>query len=338
MRKRRMAISIGDPAGIGCEIVLKALGERDIAERCAAVVVGDAALVLRCARQFAPGLRLRTAARAEELVFPADEVEILDVPSLDLASFRFGAHGAAYGRALLAYGEAAIGLAVRGIVDGVVAAPQDQTSVRQAGIAFDGYSSFLARVTATAEDDVYLMVVSERFRIAHVSLHVSVREALALVTRERILKVIRATDAALRRMGVAQPRIGVSGLNPHAGEHGLFGREEDDEIAPAIADAQRLGIAAEGPFGADVMLAQGACDAYVVMLHDQGHIPIKLERGSAGFSIGAPVLFATVAHGSAHDIAGQGVADPSSLINALRWSLGVAAGAAAAAQPARMPG
>ena len=121
-------------------------------------------------------------------------------------------------------------------------------------------------------------------------------------------------------MGIARPRIAVSGLNPHAGENGLFGAEEQTDIAPAIADARGRGIDATGPFGADVMLARGGADAYVVMLHDQGHVPIKLEPGGAAFSIGAPILFATVAHGSAHDIAGRGVADPSAMINTLRWS------------------
>lgn len=324
MQRKRLAISIGDPAGIGSEIVLKALCDREVAERCAAVIVGDAALVERCNREFATKLRLRVVTSGKELAFPSDGVEVLHVPALDMAQFRFGVTAAENGRALLAYGEAAIGLARDGLVAGVVAAPQNQTSVSLAGIRFDGYSSFLARVTGVPEDDVYLMAVSERFRIAHVTLHVSVRDALALVTRRRILKVIRATDAALRRMGIAAPRIAVSGLNPHAGEHGLMGHEEEAEIAPAIADARAQGIAADGPFGADVMLARGGRDAYVVMLHDQGHVPVKLEQGSAGFAIGAPVLFASVAHGSAHDIAGKGVADPTNLINALRWSLGVA--------------
>ncbi|HUB97932.1 MAG TPA: 4-hydroxythreonine-4-phosphate dehydrogenase PdxA [Stellaceae bacterium] len=314
-----MAIAIGDPAGIGSEIVLKALCNGEVRRRCAAVMVGDAALVQHAARQFGIDRPIKVARTAADLAFPDDAIEILHVPGLDMAAFRFGAQAPGHGRALLAYAEAAIGLAQDGVVGAVVAAPHDQTSVHRDGIGFDGYPGFLARITRTPEDEVYLMAASERFRIAHVTLHLSVRDALTLVTRARIIKVIRAADAALRRMGIARPVIGVSGLNPHAGEHGLFGREEETEIGPAIADARALGIDADGPFGADVMLARGGRDAYVVMLHDQGHIPIKLEPGSAVFSIGAPVLFASVAHGSAHDIAGQGIADPSSLINAIRW-------------------
>jgi len=316
MPKRRLAIPIGDPAGIGCEIALKALCDARVRERCAPVIVGDAALIARCNAAFGTNLPLRVA---PDIVFADDAIAVLDVPSLDPQQFRFGAVAAGNGRALLAYAEAAIRLALAGAVDGVVAAPHNQSSIKAAGIAFDGYPGLLARLTGLDEDDVPLMVVSERFRIAHVTLHLSVRDALRRIERGRILKVIAATDTALRRMGIARPRIAVSGLNPHAGENGLFGAEEQTDIAPAIADARARGIDAAGPFGADVMLARGGADAYVVMLHDQGHVPIKLEPGGAAFSIGAPILFATVAHGSAHDIAGRGVADPTAMINTLRW-------------------
>ncbi len=313
MAKRRLAVPIGDPAGIGCEIVLKALADPRVRACCAPVVVGDAALIARCNAEF--GTTLVHARAASDIGVTDDAVAVLDVPALDAKKFRFGAVAAENGRALLAYAEAAIRLALAGAVEGVVAAPHNQSAIAAAGIAFDGYPGLLARLTGLDEDDVPLMVVSERFRIAHVTLHLSVREALGRIERGRILKVIAATDAALRRMGIANPRIAVSGLNPHAGENGLFGQEERTDIAPAIADARARGIDAAGPFGADVMLARGGADAYVVMLHDQGHIPIKLQPGGAAFSIGAPILFATVAHGSAHDIAGRGVADPSAMIN-----------------------
>ena len=321
-KRKRIAISIGDPAGIGCEVALKALASPEIAGRCAAVLVGDAALVARCNDAFGTGLTLRVAETADALRFDGAAVEVLSVPGLDPNGFAFGAVSAANGRALIAYAEAAIRLAGAGAVDAVVAAPQNQSSVHAAGIAFDGHPSLLARITGTPEDDVVLMLVSDRFRIAHVTTHVSLRAAIDLVRQERVLRTIRVTHAALRRMGTERPRIGVSGLNPHAGEHGLFGREEIDEIAPAIAAARAAGIDAEGPFGADVMLAGGGYDGYVVMVHDQGHIAAKLEPGAAAFSIGSPVLFASVAHGSAHDIAGRGVADPSHMINAIRWCLG----------------
>jgi 4-hydroxy-L-threonine phosphate dehydrogenase PdxA len=149
-------------------------------------------------------------------------------------------------------------------------------------------------------------------------LHVSVREALALITRERVEHVIRVTDASLKKLGIAKPTICVSGLNPHAGEEGLFGRDEIEIIEPAIAAAAKSGIAVTGPFGADTMFRK-SCDAFIVMLHDQGHIAAKLLafNRTAGLSIGSPILFSSVAHGSAHDIAGKGVADPGAMIEAI---------------------
>jgi 4-hydroxy-L-threonine phosphate dehydrogenase PdxA len=165
---------------------------------------------------------------------------------------------------------------------------------------------------------VFLMICFDDKRIVHATLHVSVREALALITRERVEHVIRVTDASLKKLGVAKPTICVSGLNPHAGEDGLFGRDEIEIIEPAIAAAAKSGIAVTGPFGADTMFRK-SCDAFIVMLHDQGHIAAKLLafNRTAGLSIGSPILFSSVAHGSAHDIAGKGVADPGAMIEAI---------------------
>jgi 4-hydroxy-L-threonine phosphate dehydrogenase PdxA len=177
----------------------------------------------------------------------------------------------------------------------------------------------VARATGTAPDGVYLMLCFGATRIAHATLHCSVKEALALITRDNVERVIRATHAALARIGVAAPRIAVSGLNPHAGEGGLFGREEIEVIAPAIAAAAASGIRVTGPFGADTMLQMPGVDGFVVMLHDQGHIPAKLlaPHAAAAMTIGTPVLFSSVAHGSAHDIAGKGVAEPAAVIEAV---------------------
>jgi len=200
----------------------------------------------------------------------------------------------------------------------VVAAPQTERSIAAAGIAFDGYPSFVARETGTPVADVFLMICFDEKRIVHATLHVSVREALALITRERVEHVIRVTDASLKKLGIAKPTICVSGLNPHAGEDGLFGRDEIEIIEPAIAAAAKSGIAVSGPFGADTMFRK-SCDAFIVMLHDQGHIAAKLLafNRTAGLSIGSPILFSSVAHGSAHDIAGKGVADPGAMIEAI---------------------
>ena len=175
----------------------------------------------------------------------------------------------------------------------VHAAPQNETSIAAAGIEFDGYPSFVARETGTDKNDVFLMLCFGDTRIVHTTLHVGVAQAVALITRERVDRVIGAADAALRRLGVTAPKIYVSGLNPHAGEGGLFGREEIEIISPAIADAARKGVDVSGPFGADTMFHKKGCDAFIVMLHDQGHITAKLlaHNATAGLTIGTPILF-----------------------------------------------
>ncbi len=160
------------------------------------------------------------------------------------------------------------------------------------------------------------MICFDNSRIVHATLHVSVREAVGLITPERVERVIRVTDASLKKLGVPNPKIFVSGLNPHAGEEGLFGSEEIDIIIPAIARASKDGIDVSGPFVADTMFRKKGCDAFIVMLHDQGHIAAKLQafKPHCGLSIGSPILFSSVAHGSAHDIAGKGQADPGAMI------------------------
>jgi 4-hydroxy-L-threonine phosphate dehydrogenase PdxA len=246
-------------------------------------------------------------------------VNLLDSRDGSNVPVKIGTIDAAYGRASLASAGRAIKAALAGDVEAVVAAPQTERSIAAAGIAFDGYPSFVARETGTPVNDVYLMICFDQSRIVHTTLHVSVREAVALITPERVERVIRITDASLKKLGIARPKIFVGGLNPHAGEDGLFGSEEIDIIIPAIARAAKDGIEASGPFGADTMFRKKGSDAYIVMLHDQGHIAAKLQafNRTAGLSIGSPILFSSVAHGSAHDIAGKGQADPGAMIEAI---------------------
>jgi 4-hydroxy-L-threonine phosphate dehydrogenase PdxA len=248
-----------------------------------------------------------------------DLVTVLDCPQDEAASLGFGGTSAAAGIASLAFARAAIKSALTGEADAVVAAPQNETSIARAGIAFDGYPSFVARETGTNTDDVYLMLCFGSTKIAHATLHRSVRDALALITRDKVAGVIQATARALGRLGIRAPAIAVGGLNPHAGEGGLFGREEIDIITPAIADAAARGIKVSGPFGADTMFHMSGIDAFVVMLHDQGHITAKLlaPNATAAMTIGTPILFSSVAHGSAHDIAGKGIASPNAMIDAI---------------------
>jgi 4-hydroxythreonine-4-phosphate dehydrogenase len=315
----KIAISIGDPAGIGPEIALKAALDTRVTAQCRPLLVGDPAAVDLHARAAGLTPNIRMIGKIADADWTDGAVNLLDARDGANAPVKFGTVDPAYGRASLASARRAIRAALDGEVDAVVAAPQTERSIAAAGIAFDGYPSFVARETQTPVNDVYLMICFDDQRIAHATLHVSVRAAIALITRDRIERVIRVTHTSLKKLGIARPKIFVGGLNPHAGEDGMFGREEIEIIAPAIQAAAENGIDASGPFGADTMFRKKGCDAFIVMLHDQGHIAAKLQafNRTAGLSIGSPILFSSVAHGSAHDIAGQGKADPGAVIEAV---------------------
>ncbi len=318
----RIAIATGDPAGIGPEVSLKAALDPQVSAICRPVVVGDPAVLERHARATRLPLNFRVVTDIAEARWPG-ALNVLTAPMAPMAPdehFAFGASGAAYGLGALASARCAIAAAMAKSVEAVVAAPQNETSIAAAGIAFDGYPSFVARETGTDPQDVFLMLCFADKRIVHTTLHVSVAEAVRLITPERVGRAIRAADTALKRLGVAAPKIGVSGLNPHAGEGGLFGREDIEIISPAIAAAKSAGLDVSGPFGADTMFHKTGFDAFVVMLHDQGHVAAKLlaPNQTAGLTIGTPILFSSVAHGSAHDIAGKGIASPAAMIEAIR--------------------
>lgn len=316
--KRRIAIAVGDPAGIGPEVSLKAALDPAVRDACRVLLVGDADVLKRHAAACRIAADLRVIARPADGDWSGERLNVLDCARPDLAALDFGITSAASGRAALAFASAAIKAALAHEVDAIVAAPQNETSIALAGIAFDGYPAFVARETGTDEDDVYLMLCFDDVKIVHATLHRSVRQAIDMITRERIERAIAATDRALRRMGTAAPKIAVGGLNPHAGEGGLFGREEIDIIKPAIDAAAARGLAVNGPYGADTLFHRQG-DAFIVMLHDQGHIAAKLaaQKAVAALTIGSPILFSSVAHGSAHDIAGRGMASPAAMIEAV---------------------
>lgn len=313
----RLAVPLGDPNGVGPEIAIKAVLDPKVRAAALPILVGDRSALDLYAARLACERELRALIQSGDAAF--EQVESLMQPP------RPGCIEADAGRAMLAYARRAIAMAVSGEADAVVAAPHNETAVARAGIAFSGYPGLLAEATGTDPDKVFLMLVSRRFRIVHVTLHMALRAALEAITCARVLDAARAADKALRALGVARPRIGVCGINPHAGEGGLFGDEEERILRPALDAARREGIEVDDPAGADVLLAEGRHDGYLAMFHDQGHIAVKLEgRGNAfGLSIGAPVLLSTVAHGSAHDIAGTGRADATALKSTLRQLAGV---------------
>jgi 4-hydroxythreonine-4-phosphate dehydrogenase len=317
--KSRIAIPVGDPAGIGPEISLKAALDPAVRAVCNPILVSDAGVLERHAKICGIEADFRTVSRVADADWPDNRINVLDCAQPDGASIALGQVSAAAGRASIAFCRAAVEAALAGEVDAVVAAPQHETSIAQAGIKYDGHPSFVARETGTDEDNVFMMLCFGDTKIAHVTLHQSVRQAIAAITRAKVESVIRVTDRTLRRLGVEQPKIAVSGVNPHAGEGGLFGAEEIEIISPAIDAARAQGLKVSGPLGADTMFHMKGIDAFIVMLHDQGHIAAKLlaPNATAALTIGTPILFSSVAHGSAHDVAGKGVADPRAMIDAI---------------------
>ncbi len=320
-----IAIALGDPAGIGPEIALKAALDPAVRAICRPVLFGDRGVLELHAAACVLVPRLQTVASALDVAhMEAGATALVERPQFKPGELKIGELAAAHGLAALDSARAAIEAALRNEVAAVVAAPMTETAIKMAGIEFDGYPSFVARCTHTPIEDAFLMICFDRegreMRIVHTTLHVSLRRAIELVTRERVLHSIYAANTALKRIGIAAPRIAVSGLNPHASEGGMFGDDERLVIEPAIADAKAQGIAADGPFGADTIFHKPGYDACVVMTHDQGHVAAKslaIDR-TAGLTIGTPILFSSVAHGSAYDIAGQNKASPRAVIEAIR--------------------
>ena len=334
MNQKIIAIALGDPAGIGPEIALKAAADPRARAACRPLLVGDRRAL--DAHAAACGIDVpvqNVSSPAEALSVPDGTVALWHHDLFGNETLRLGQIAAVHGRAATEAAAAAIGAAMRGEVAGVVAAPQTEQSIQLAGIAFDGYPTFVARCTDTPVDDAYLMLCFDEKRIVHVTLHVGVRRALELITTERVQDAIEATDRVLRHFGIATPRIAVSGLNPHASEHGLFGDDEQKIIEPAMARARATtGAVIEGPFGADTMFHKSGYDAFIVMIHDQGHLAAKLlaTNRTAGLTIGTPILFSSVAHGSALDIAGQNKASPEAVVEAVLRLAGAPALARAA--------
>ncbi|HEY0420367.1 MAG TPA: 4-hydroxythreonine-4-phosphate dehydrogenase PdxA [Acetobacteraceae bacterium] len=318
--RARIAIAIGDPNGIGPEIAVKAAARHAAGLR--PVLVGDSHVIRHYAEQHAPGLELRAFDATANDVNDGDNAPALHhaaVDALSPADFQPGQVSPAAGRATVAYAAAAVKMAQEGQVAAVIGCPHSETAINGAGIPFSGYPGLVAQLTGTPPERVFLMLVAAGLRIVHVTLHESVRTALSRLDAGLVVEAGKAAVAAGRALGIEAPSIGVFGINPHAGEDGLFGDDDERITKPAVRRLRELGIAAAGPAGADLLLGQRRHDIYLAMFHDQGHIPIKLLsplRASA-LAIGAPVLFSSVGHGSAFDIAGKGIADPASVMETL---------------------
>lgn len=298
---------MGDPAGIGPEIVLKALRDPDIRPLAQWVVVGDRT-------------PLEIADRAALASLQAETNIIWHDPAALGDDFKIGKLSASAGKAGLEYVRLATLMCVEGRAKAMVTAPLNKEAVAMSGMKFTGHTEYIAELCGSSESR--MLLVNDRLRVAHVTTHVSLRDACRLDT-DRIVRTIELAAAATRLMGIPDPRVAVCGLNPHAGEHGLFGDEDAVSITPAVARARAQGIRCEGPLAADTLFllaARGAFDLVIAMYHDQGHIPMKLLdfEHTINVSIGIPIIRTSVDHGTAFDIAGKGVADPASMKSAMK--------------------
>jgi 4-hydroxythreonine-4-phosphate dehydrogenase len=323
----RIAVTMGDPAGIGPEIAVLALSRPEVFDVCRPVVYGDEGVLRRAAAVVRSGAEVAPVVAGEEVV--PGRIPVFPLSSLPLREVPFGKGTPGGSGAMAEYIRAAAVDVLAGRADAMVTCPITKEGLKTAGVAHPGHTEFLAELCGGA--DVVMMLAGERLRVALVTIHVALRRALELLSPAVIEKTIRITDAFFRKyMGPRAPRIAVAGVNPHAGEGGLFGDEEASMIGPAVDACRRSGIGASGPFPPDTVFRralQGEFDVVVAMTHDHGLIPLKLVHFEDGVNVtmGLPIIRTSVDHGTAYDIAGRGTASPASLLAAIRMAAGMAA-------------
>lgn len=328
-----VSISMGDPGGIGAEITVKTLALQEVYDVCRPLVVGDAGVIQEAVTFCKLPL---TVQRLNDPCEMPDEVQpgivyVIDLANLPLSELRYKTVTPAQGKASFEYIAANIRLALEGKVDATVTGPINKAALNAGGYHYAGHTEIYADLTRTK--DYAMMLADSNFRVAHVSTHVSLAEACNRVKKERVSRVISLTHDVLLKMGIANPRIAVAGLNPHCGEGGLFGTEDDIENRPAVEEAVTKGMLVEGPIPADTVfskMAGGMYDAVVVMYHDQGHIPTKLQgfkynestgvwgsMSGVNLTLGLPIIRVSVDHGTAFGKAGEGRANPQSMMDSV---------------------
>lgn len=323
-----LAVTMGDPAGTGPELLTKALIDPAILEICRPVVIGDAATLDAARAHTGCKARVRTVGSVTDAVPDDSHLEVLDLNNVDREQLQLGKVSSEAGQAACEYIKKATELALAGDVDGIVTCAINKESLNRAGHHFDGHTGLLAHLCGAP--GATMMLAADNLRVSHVSTHVSLREAIDRVRPERILEVLELTRGAIRRLGVDEPHIAVAGLNPHAGEHGLFGDDEAKYIEPAIAEARQRGWNVTGPYPGDTVFFRalnGEFDATVAMYHDQGHVAAKMLgiwRG-VNVTLGLPIIRTSVEHGTNFDLAGTGRSDPRSLVEALKFAARLAA-------------
>jgi 4-hydroxythreonine-4-phosphate dehydrogenase len=329
-----IGISMGDPAGVGPEIIVRALTRTCVHDICRPIVIGDASVIQQVQRFVDSRLQVRSISRAADARFETETIDVFDLKNVDLPKLALGKVSAMAGNAAFEAVKTMIELAFRREIDATVTAPIHKEALVAAGHQFPGHTEIFAHFTGT--NDFTMMLAAGDLRIVHVSTHVSLRKACDAVTKHRVLTVIELAHRACRQLGIANPKIGVAGLNPHASDGGLFGDEEREQIIPAIQDARSRGILVDGPQPPDTFFAKAASGVYdicVAMYHDQGHIPAKMQgfhfdRKSMSWdrvnginvSLGLPIIRTSVDHGTAFDQAGKGTASDASLVEAIEYA------------------
>jgi 4-hydroxythreonine-4-phosphate dehydrogenase len=324
-----IGITMGDPSGVGPEIIIKALSDPDIYAFCRPVVLGDPVVLSLCLKYDpVPSMRVREVSDPEMSGGIPGQIDLIPLSRLAPQSVVPGRPSKEGGRAMAEYIISAVEMARSGKISGMVTCPINKALLNDAGYMFEGHTQLIAHLTGAK--DYVMMLSGERLRVTLVTIHCALKDVPYRIKKENILKTILVTHKALRDdFGIQRPRIAVAALNPHAGESGMFGTEEEEIILPAVRMAEKEGINVQGPLPADSLYYKaisGQFDAVVNMYHDQGLIPLKMIHFSDGVNVtlGLPIVRTSVDHGTAYDIAGKGLADPSSLKAAIKMAAGIA--------------
>ena len=329
-----LAITMGDPAGIGPEIIVKALNNKETYEKCRPLVTGDASVMEWAVRQLGTEQKINIIHSVGEALFEFGTIDVYDLQCVDMTVFEPGFVSPQCGNAAFVSIIKAIELAMADEVDGTVTAPLNKEALHKGGHNFDGHTEIYAHFTGTKK---YAMLLADKFmRVIHVSTHVSLREACDRVKKDRIIEVTELINDACRQFGFENPHIGIAGLNPHASDNGLFGWEEEKEIIPAVNELKARGYNVDGPVPPDTLFAKARCGKYdgcVAMYHDQGHIPFKVvgfswnkETGKmdsaqgVNITLGLPIIRVSVDHGTAFDVAGKGIASEEAMLLSIDYA------------------
>ena len=325
---------MGDPAGIGPEIVVRALSHESTYQKCRPIVTGDANVMRKAVSLLGLDLQVNAVDEVKAAKFEYGTIDVYELKCVDADSFEFGKVAAQCGNAAFVSIRKAIDLAMAEEVDGTVTAPLNKEALNLAGHHFDGHTEIYATFTHTKK--YAMLLADEHLRVIHVSTHVPLRKACDLVKKARIIEVTELIDDACRQFGIENPRIGIAGLNPHSSDNGLFGDEEALEIIPAVAELAARGFNVSGPVPPDTLFAKAKCgqfDGCVAMYHDQGHIPFKVvgfnwnaETGKmdsvkgVNITLGLPIIRVSVDHGTAFDVAGKGIASEDAMMISIDYA------------------